>query len=185
MKYFLAVLLFTQSAPPSRLLLNVDEDTSGPLGGQHSKFCLRVYNDGLIYYGTHYTDTLEVKDEKGNITQRDRIEYRKLKLNDWEVSELADLAETPAFQKLADSYPPPIDYFSTARIVVDSGKVRKEIRTREFYVASVPEKAKYPSSLIALMDWINETETNVEQKGERIDILPKDLRCDLVFDSKS
>jgi hypothetical protein len=87
---------------------------------------------------------------------------------------LSDLLESKALKRLPKKFDPPhrpIDYFEriSVQIITTSGKV-KQISTREFYVASLDEKARYPGALIVLMDKIDEIEHQANVKGKPIDI---------------
>jgi hypothetical protein len=188
MQILLFVLLSQMPAvkPEPQIVLRVDEDTNGPFGGERSKRCLRVYNNGTIYMGSHSLAGFIEKDQHGNETRPERKQFRQFKIESYEVSYLADLSESKEFRSLRDFYRPPhsaIDYFSTIRVRLEIGKFTKQITTREYYVASMAEKARYPSALVVLMEWIERTETEALQKGTELDKLPASAGCDLSFDS--
>ncbi len=93
--------------------------------------------------------------------------------------ELSDLLESKAIKKLPEKFSPPhqpIDYFEmiSVQIIGKDGK-SKDISTREYYVASLKEKTRYPSALILLMDKINEIERVSNEKGTPIEI-PQDCQ---------
>jgi len=172
--------------PEPQIVLRVDEDTHGPFGGERSKSCLRVYDDGTVYMGSHSLAGFIEKDERGKETRAEKAEFRQHKLESYEIFYLTNLSESKEFRSLRDAYGPPhhaIDYFSTTNVYLQNGKFSKQLATREYYVASMAEKARYPSALVVLMEWIDRTETDAFDKGTKLDRLPQSAGCDLLFES--
>ena len=176
-KIYIAILFalaFTCAAEdhPARLLLWAHHGSSGPFGGEKATSCLLLYSDGRIVQISSSTAAMGVQDESGKIThaeRRDNREYRFPERDSWQVSNFLDFLESKALRKLSDSFPPPhppIDYIETSTVAVFlPGNKVKQIQTREYYVASLIEKARYPSALIILMDNIEQLENTVAEKG--------------------
>jgi hypothetical protein len=64
----------------------------------------------------------------------------------------------------------PIDYFETTEIQLYGSTKPKTISAREFHVATLEEKAQYPSAFIVLMRKVNEIEEETQQKGKPADV---------------
>ena len=113
-----------------------------------------------------------ITDEHGNVTHpetKTSREYKFLDRDSWQVSGYIDFIQSRAMRKLKSYFPPPhrpIDYTETSTVDVffSHGKT-KRIQAREYYVASLEEKAKYPSALIILMDTLEKFEDTVADKG--------------------
>jgi hypothetical protein len=175
----LVILLFPRSIFPAqkdapRLLLRVDQMVSGPFGGEKSLECLRVYSDGKVSYARWQRAGIVIVDKETGQSSRPEktvsFEYAIPDRDAWELQELRDFIQSKAVRGLKDSFGPPhtpIDYFENTKveILLQDGR-SKHISTREYYVASYMEKAKYPSALIILMDQINHMESQVEEKGK-------------------
>jgi hypothetical protein len=160
------------------LVLSVDESSSGPLAGDRGKGCLRVFSDGSVV-ASHRTRSGQVVIDKttGKVERSEAVDTRQYKLEDYEVSQLLDFLKSKAVRRLPSSFEPPhraIDFFeiSAVRISTEDGKAT-EVTVREYYVASLEEKARYPSALIVLMEKIDEIERKSEEKGK-----PAELSAD-------
>jgi len=100
-------------------------------------------------------------------------------LEDTDTWELSSFLESKFLKHLPGEFAPPhrpIDYFETVtvKIINPNGK-EKQISTREFYVASLEEKTRYPSALIVLMSKIDEIENEANSKGKPSET-PSDCR---------
>jgi hypothetical protein len=73
---------------------------------------------------------------------------------------------------------PPTDFFETTsvQVILPDGK-GKQVHTREYYVASLVEKTKYPSALIVLMDQVEQFEHAVAENGTPTEV-PPDCKLD-------
>jgi hypothetical protein len=96
------------------------------------------------------------------------VEYQ---LEDTEKWELSGFLDSKALKRLPGKFGPPhepIDYFENVAVQITSTNGKsKMISTREFYVASLEEKTRYPSVLIVLMDKIDEIEREANEKESR------------------
>jgi hypothetical protein len=171
-------LCFAQ-AKSERLLLKVEQASSGPFGGQRGSLCLQVYSNGRIVYSDWSRSAMGLVDKAGKETRPERtanLEYRAPEQDSWQASELEESLTSKRVLRLASSFDPPhkpTDFIETTvvRIMLPKGKT-KQISLREFYVASLAEKAKYPSALVILMDRIARIEDEVAEKGKAIDPPP-------------
>ncbi len=169
-----------QDKAPARLILKVDAIVSGPFDGQRSSSCTRVYSDGKVLYASWRNSAATVVDKQSGKESRPEqtvsLGYHLEKSDVWELSSFLEskiLYKLP--EKVAPPHPP-IDYFEEVTVQIIGLKgVQKLISTREFYVASLEEKARYPSALIVLMDKIDEIENEVNAKGKPSEI-PSDCR---------
>jgi hypothetical protein len=127
--------------------------------------CLMLYSDGRAVSA--------FSSKAGSEASR---EYRFPDKDSWQVSEFGELIHSKAVRRLKSYFPPPhrpIDFveISTALPFLPDGK-SKQIVVREYYVASLAEKAKYPSALVLLMDRIEQIENKVSEKGTSVEPPP-------------
>jgi hypothetical protein len=166
----------------SQLLLKVDRTSSGPFMGEEGASCMKFYSDGKLTYsswrdwGGQGGSRKAARQEK-----RDSREYKFSKEDSWEVEDFADFLKSRSVQLLKPYFKPShqaTDYFetSTLQIFLPDGKTKK-IETREYYVAFLEEKAKYPSALIILMDRIEQLERRVAEKGISAEV-PSDCKLE-------
>jgi len=166
-----------QEKASSNLILKVDESVRGPFGGQKSSSCLRVYSDGKVLYARWWNSFATVVDEKtGEESRRENTVSVEHHLGDGDKWELSSFLESKVLKSLPEKFDPPhqpIDYFEsvTVRIIAPNGK-QKQISTREFYMANLEEKSRYPSALIVLMDKIDEIEREANEKGKPVSPSP-------------
>lgn len=160
-----------QEKASGNLILKVDQTVSGPFGGQRSLTCLRVFADGKVLYATWWNSAATLID-KGT-GRESRPEYtvsKEYRLEDTDVWDLSSLLESKAVKKLREEFGPPhppIDYFESTSVEIMERKGKpKRISTREFYVADLEEKTRYPSALIVLMDRIDEIQKEAYEKGK-------------------
>ena len=131
-----------------------------------------LYSDGRLIQASSSTAAMGVQDENGKVTHPERTDYREYRFperDSWQVSSFVDFLQSKPLFKLKSYFPPPhppIDFVetSTVEVPLPNGKI-KQIQTREYYVASLVEKAKYPSALIILMDKLEQLEDTVSEKG--------------------
>jgi len=169
--FILGLLCSAQDKPPN-VLLRAYHGSSGPFDGEKGASCFMLYSDGRLVQVSSSTAAMGVADERGKVTHPESTasrEYRFPERDSWQVSGYVDFLQSGALRKLNSYFPPPhrpIDYVETSTVEVffPNGK-RKQIQAREYYVASLEEKAKYPSALIILMDRLEQLEDTVAQKG--------------------
>ena len=155
-------------------MLSVDESSSGPFAGERGRGCLRVFSDGRVVVA-HWSRSGPVLIEKatGNESRAEATDSREHKLEEYEAAGLEDFLRSRAVQRLPESLKPPhrpIDFFETTVVNIPAQKGKpKQITTREYYVASLEEKSRYPPALIVLMEQIEEIERDVEQHGKPAD----------------
>jgi len=160
----------------ARLLLKIDQTSSGPFAGQRGSLCVQVYSNGRVVYSDWSRSGIGIVDKTGKETRSEKtvsLEYRVPEKDSWEISELEDFLVSKPVLHLSSYFAPPhrpIDFFETSlvQIVLPTG-MTKRINLREFYVASLVEKAKYPSALVILMDRIARIEDEVSEKGKPIE----------------
>jgi len=179
----LALLCSAQNKRPE-VLLRAYHGSSGPFDGEKGASCFMLYSDGRLVQVSSSTAALGVPDEHGKVTHPESTtsrEYRFPERDSWQVSGYVDFLKSRAMRKLNSYFPPPhlpIDYVETSTVEVffPTGK-RKQVQAREYYVASLEEKAKYPSALIILMDKLEQLEDTVAQKGVPT-LEPEDCRAE-------
>lgn len=167
-----------QKKEPIKLILKLDENVSGPFGGKHSISCLRIYSDGRIVYASKWTTRGTVVDEKTEKkSNNERSKSLEFKMDELDVGELSDFLQSKVVKALPEKFAPPhppIDYFEEITVQLNDLKGHmKKISMREFFVADLEEKSKYPSALIVLMGKIEEIEKLVENKGSTV-MFPND-----------
>ena len=159
-----------QENPPSDLILRVDQTVIGPVGGQKSLSCLRIYSDGKVFYASWWSGPMTMVDQTGAEYRPEHKVSVEHQLEKGDVFELSTLFQSKAIKRLPENFAPPhppIDYFekTTVQITLPKG-TPKEISTREFYVADLEEKTRYPAALIVLMGKIDEIEKVASDKGK-------------------
>jgi hypothetical protein len=172
-------LCFAEENAPVKLILKVDENISGPLGGQKRSSCLRVYADGKVVYARWWNSAVAEVDKNGKESRGEQTVSVENLLERGDVWELSSFLESRALADLPSKFSPPhrpVDYFEnvTVQILNPNGE-KKQISTREFYVASLGEKTRYPSALVVLMGRIDEIEKEANEKGKPTQ-LPSDCR---------
>jgi hypothetical protein len=77
-------------------------------------------------------------------------------------------------KELPDKFAPPrqpVDYFESIKVqIINPNGKERQISTREFYVANLEEKSRYPSALVVLMGKIQEIEYEANEKGKPAEI---------------
>jgi len=156
-------------------MLKADEIVSGPIGGQSSGSCLRVYSDGRVIYAKWSHSAATVVD--GVIRAESRPEHTSAfayQLGDGDLSDLAGLLESKPVRGLPENFGPPhksVDYFERIFVqILNSKGNSKRLSTREYYVANLEEKTRYPSALILLMDQIDQIEKAAAGAGKATNV---------------
>jgi hypothetical protein len=167
---FASWICSAQEKAPSKLILQVDETVRGPYGGQKSATCLRIYSDGRVVHARWWNSAATVVDATGQKSRPEHTVSVEYHLEGFEVEELSDLFESKALKELPEKFGPPhrpVDYFETVSVqmTLPRGKT-KRISTREYYVASLEEKTRYPVALVVLMEKIDEIEKVASDKGK-------------------
>ena len=168
-----------QEKGPAKLILKVDEQVTGPLGGQRSSSCLRLYSDGTALYASWWNEGIATIDETGKQSHPEHTVSVEHRLDRGDLWELSNFLESKPVNKLATKFPPPhppVDYIEDISVQFAGKKgVTRQTSTREFYVADLEEKSRYPSALIVLMDRIDQIEREANEKGKPAPI-PADCR---------
>jgi hypothetical protein len=169
------VLLFgsacsAQGRDSGKLILIVDGTVDGPLGGQKSSSCLRIFSDGTVNYASWGNSAPSLVDkETGLETRPEHTVSVQHHLDKGGIWELSSFLESSVIRGLPEKFGPPhrpIDYFEQISIqIMEPQGSPKLISTREFYVASLEEETHYPSALIVLMHKIDEIEREANSKG--------------------
>lgn len=159
-----------------KLVLKVDETTAGPFGGQKSSSCLRVYSDDQVRYASWRTSAASVADGQGHVSRPEHTISVVLALEMGTASELSDFVQSRLVRGLTAAFGPPhrpIDYFETDSIEIPLPKGgAKKVSVREFYVASLEEKSRYPAALVVLMQEIDRIESKASADGTPADVPP-------------
>jgi hypothetical protein len=175
---FLLIAIFATSACVNalaadnepRLLLQVDESSSGPTGGAKSRGCVRIYSDGRAISAHWSRAGFTLVDEAKKKTTPEKESSTEFKLDEFEAPELDQFLHSRAVRKLSSDFKPPhsaIDYFELTIVQIPvSDRSPKRITAREYYVASLVEKSRYPSALIVMLDKISEIEQSAYAKGK-------------------
>src|SRR5260370_23830898 len=79
-----------QEKAPSKLILRADETVIGPMGGQKSSSCLRVYSDGGVGYARWWNSAVTVVDETGRKSRPEHTISVEYHLEGFEVGELSE-----------------------------------------------------------------------------------------------
>jgi hypothetical protein len=164
---------------PVTLVLKVEQTSSDPCAGEKEVSCLMLYSDGRVVSASSSTAVVDIQNDHGKVTPPESgnsREYRFTERDSWQLSEFVDLLQSKAIRRLKSYYPPPyrpIDFveISTVRTFLPDCK-SKDIVTREYYVASLVEKTKYPSTLVLLMGRIEQLENKVADKGSPAEVPP-------------
>jgi hypothetical protein len=172
-----------QEKAPARLMLKADETTAGPMGGQRSVSCLSVYSDGKVFYASKWSSGVAVVDkDTGKKTRPERTISVEYQLEYGDELALSSFLESKALRKIPDKFAPPhrpVDYFENVVLrIISANGGEKQTSIREFYVASLEEKSRYPSALVLLMDKVDEIEKAVNEKGKPVET-PKDCQLKL------
>jgi len=156
-----------------RLIIKVDQKSSGPFGGQRGSLCLRVYINGRITLSEWSTAAASIVDKAGKETRSEttvNLEYSLPREDLYRMSELEEFLTSKAVLKLPTTFARPhrpVDFFETSKIQIihPSGRA-KQISVSEYYTASLVEKTRYPSVLLILMDQLARLEDEVTEKGK-------------------
>lgn len=157
------------------LVLKVDETVTGPFGGQKSTSCLRVYMDGKVIYSRWWNSAATIVDSVTNVASRPEhtVAFAD-QLADTDIWDLSRFLESKAVKRLSEKFGPPhppVDYFERVSLEISGDKGNaKKILTREYYVASLEEKTRYPSALILLMERIDRIEEAAATNGKPAEI---------------
>jgi hypothetical protein len=158
---------------PVRLILKFDQTTSGPYFGQRESLCLRVYANGRVIYSDWSRSAMSVVDKTGKETSPEKTvsrEYSAPENDLWQIDELDEFLKSKAVLRLAGAFGPPhrpVDFFETSDVEIPRSNLQpKRISVREYYVASLVEKTKYPPALLILMDRIARIKDEAADKGK-------------------
>jgi hypothetical protein len=167
--------LFAQDNRSDKVVLKVDEIVSGPFEGQKSTSCLRVHNDGKVVYSRWWTSAATIVDSVTNVASRPEHTVTVAgQLEDTDIWDLRQFLESKAVRRLPEKFGPPhkpVDYFERVSVEIPGNKGNtKKLSTREYYVADLKEKTRYPSALIVLMDRITQIEEVATTKGKPTEI---------------
>ena len=169
--FFAGCICLAQQKTVSNPILRVDERVSGPFGGQKSSSCLRIYSDGKVLYANWRNSAMSIVDKDGNKSRPEQTISLEHKLEEGDIDELSTFFESNAFKRLPEQFSPPhapIDYIESISVQTMTPKGKsKHIAVREFYVASLEEKTRYPAALILLMGRIDEIEQATLDKGKQ------------------
>jgi hypothetical protein len=170
--FFAGCVCLAQQKTPSKPILRVDEKVSGPFGGQKSTSCLRIYSDGKVLYANWRNSAMSIVDKDGNKSRPEQTISLEHKVEEGDLDELSTFFESKSFKRLPEQFSPPhtpIDYIESISVQTMTPKGKsKQIAIREFYVASLEEKARYPAALILLMGRIDEIEQATLDKGKPV-----------------
>lgn len=166
----------------AKVALRAYNGSSGPFGGERGQSCFMLYSNGRLVEVSSATAAFGVRNENGDVSHPETTSSREYTFPErdfWEVRGYIDFLQSSAVRKLKPYFPPPhrpIDYVETTNVDVflPNGRI-KRIQAREYYVASLEEKVKYPSALIILLDTLEKLENTVRQKGTPTSV-PEDCK---------
>jgi len=166
-----------QEKPTNSVILKMDQTVDGPFGGQKSRTCMRVYADGKVLYASWWNSAATFVDPKtGEKSRPEHTASTEYRLEEYEIYELTEFLNSKPIRRLAAYFGPPhrpIDYFETTQLQVLTARGKpKQITTREYYVADLVEKSRYPSALVVLMERINQIEEKAGEKGQSAPVPP-------------
>ena len=159
---------------PVNLLLKVDQTSSGPYGGEKGSLCLLVYSNGKIVDSEWSRAGGEIVDQNGKKTRAEKTVSYEYQVDErdvlWQIGELEDFLKSKPVLHLAASFDPPhrpVDFVEVSMIQINLPRAKtKTITVREYYAASLIEKAKYPTALVLLMDKLARLEDDATTKGK-------------------
>jgi hypothetical protein len=166
--------LLSQDQHP-RLLLKVDQSSSGPSEGEKESLCVRIYSNGRIINSEWSSAATEETEKNGKRSRSEKtvtFEYQIPKEDlDWKFSEFEDLLRSKSVLDLTTSYGPPHPptrsvEVSTIQIALPDAKT-KTISLRNYYDASLIEMTEYPAALVILMDELARIEDEATKEGKR------------------
>jgi len=170
----LVASLYAQADRSDRMVVRVDETSSGPFGGQKSRSCLRIYSDSKVIYAEWSNSGATTVNAAGVVSRSERTSAFTYKLDDGDLQELSSFLESKAVARLPENFGPPhkpVDYFESVSVEIPrSRKDSKKISTREYYVADLTEKTQYPSALVLLMDRIDQIEKTAASTGKPTEV---------------
>ncbi len=142
-----------------------------------SSSCLRLHADGKILYAAWWNSAATITDQQtGKKSRPEHLVSKEFTLDKFEVSALSDFLHSKAVRKLPEIFGPPhqpIDYVERVIVQITGANGKsKQISTREYFVADLEEKTRYPSALIVLMEQIRELEEQVQDKGKPAETPP-------------
>lgn len=119
---------------------------------------------------------MAIVDEAGRESRPEHKVSVEHQLDEGDVFELSTFLESKAIKRLPERFAPPhpaIDYIENTAVQITLPRgLPKQISTREFYVADLEEKTRYPAALIVLMERIDEIEKEASDKGKPTEIPP-------------
>jgi hypothetical protein len=173
---FVSGVCCAQQKTTHELILSVDETASGPFGGEKSSSCLRVYSDGKVRYARWWNEAVTIVDEAGRKSRPEHTISLEYDLEDGSALELSTFFKSKPLRRLPEKFGPPhrpVDYVEITSVQIRLAKGKsKHISAREFYVADLEEKARYPAALIVLMDKIDEIEKQTSNNGKPAETPP-------------
>lgn len=119
------------------------------------------------------TARASVVDEAGKESRAERevnLEFTFPERDAYKISEIEEVLHSKSIGRLASSFSPPhppVDFFETTLLSIAIAKgSSKTISVRDYYAASLAERAKYPSGLVILMEQIAHLEDEVSENGK-------------------
>jgi hypothetical protein len=170
----LSALLLSAQEKPANLLLEVNQASTGPYGGEKASLCLLVYANGKIVDSEWSRTGAEIIDQDGKKTKAENTVSFEYHVDErdvlWQIGELEDFLKSKPVLRLAASFDPPhraVDFVEISTIQINLPRAKtKTINVREYYATSLIEKTKYPSALVILMDKLARIESEATQKGK-------------------
>ncbi|HLW97922.1 MAG TPA: hypothetical protein VKR82_04700 [Candidatus Acidoferrales bacterium] len=181
--FLLAAPCFSQDKPPSKLIFKSDESTTGPIGGEKSFTCLRVFSDGRATYAKSWSDPfLTVDKQTGKETYEEHLVSKEFIFDELDLLGFSDFLKSKPVRKLPETFGPPhqpIDFIEMITLEFTGRKDKlQKLSTREFFVTDLEERARYPGALIVLMLKLDEIERKVSSEGKPV-APPSDCRLKL------
>jgi len=171
--HLVAAPCLSQDNPPAKPIFKSDEAVTGPIGGEKSFTCLRVYSDGRATYAKSWSDSFPTVDKQtGKETREEHLVSKEFIFDELDLLDFFDYLKSKPVQKLPEIFGPPhqpIDYIEMIALEFTGRKDKlQKISTREFFVTDLEERARYPAALIVLMLKLDEIERKVSSEGKSV-----------------
>jgi len=171
--FLVAATCPSQDKPPAKLIFKSNEATTGPIGGEKSFTCLRVYSDGRATYAKSWSDSfLTVDKQTSKETYDEHLVSKEFIFDELDLLDFFAFLKSKPVQKLPETFGPPhtpIDYIEMIALEFTGRKDKlQRISTREFFVTDLEKLARYPAALIVLMHKLDEIERKVSSEGKSV-----------------
>lgn len=156
----------------SKPVLRIEVEATGPFAGEASRTCTVIFPTGRVWTASWVRSWVWI-DSPAKPTVRNQLDSKEYMFRESDLYGLEDLLDSREMRNLPSTFKPPhtpIDYFETTKLSISRGETQEQtIELREYYVASLSEKARYPSALVVLLGRVAELEEAVKSKGKPVE----------------